>query len=89
MADTCTERIPSTSHTSNSEPVYLNKCSIMIENGGRRSHKGMKEYDKADIANHPGMNKSPVEAAVLRRQSRPIIASLQSTTRLPIVTSVI
>jgi hypothetical protein len=29
-----------------------------------------------DIANHPGMNNRPVETAVLRRQSYPIIANL-------------
>jgi hypothetical protein len=28
------------------------------------------------IANHPGMNKRPVEAGVVRRQSHPIIAKL-------------
>jgi hypothetical protein len=28
------------------------------------------------IANHPGMNNRPVEAAILKRQSHPIIASL-------------
>jgi hypothetical protein len=28
------------------------------------------------IANHPGMNKRPVEAVVVRRQSHPIIAKL-------------
>jgi hypothetical protein len=33
----------------------------------------------AHIANHPGMNSRPVEAAVLRRQSHPIIASLTTT----------
>jgi hypothetical protein len=31
------------------------------------------------IANHPGMNSRPVEAAVLRRQSHTIIASLTTT----------
>jgi hypothetical protein len=31
------------------------------------------------IANHPGMNKRPVDAAVLRRQSRSIIYNLQTT----------
>jgi hypothetical protein len=31
------------------------------------------------IENHPGMNKRPVDAAVLRRQSRSIIYNLQTT----------
>jgi hypothetical protein len=35
------------------------------------------------IANHPGMNNRPEQAAILRRQSHPIITNLQSTRLLP------
>jgi hypothetical protein len=33
-------------------------------------------YTMVHITNHPGMNERPVEAAVLRRQSHPIIANI-------------
>jgi hypothetical protein len=35
----------------------------------------------AKIANHPGITKRPIEAAVLRYQSRPIIANLPTPTK--------
>jgi hypothetical protein len=40
------------------------------------------------IAYHPGMNNMPVETAVLRRQSHPIIASLPRQHSPPLVTEV-
>jgi hypothetical protein len=38
---------------------------------------GLSQYHQTmvNVVNHPGMNNRPVEAAVLRRQSHPIIAN--------------
>jgi molybdopterin converting factor small subunit len=47
--------------------IYVDNVDVQNEN---------RSTIKRNIANHPGMNNRPVEAAVLRRQSHPIIANL-------------
>jgi hypothetical protein len=53
--------------TGGCQSVLVNKFGVSLS---------QYHHTMVHIANHPGINKRPVEAAVLRRQSHPIIVNL-------------